>query len=452
MYRIEKDSVGELNVPKDSYFGVHSLRAKSNFPITNQQMDSDFIISLAQVKKATALANFELGLLPTEKKIAIISAADEIISGKLHEHMIVDPVQGGAGTSSNMNINEILTNRGIELLGGQKGDFTVLHPNDDVNKGQSTNDVYPTAGKLTMLKKIPALMSELQRLSGAFKQKADEFKDIMKLGRTQLSDAVPMSLGQEFHAYHSVVERGIKRLKHVQSEMETINLGGTAIGTGITAHPSLSQTVLPILNDITEETLSLSDDLVDGTQNIEQYVVLSDVIKSIALSLSKIANDIRLLSSGPNSGIGEITIPARQNGSSIMPGKINPVIPEVLNQCAFIVVGNNTTISMAVEAGQLELNAFEPVVFYKLIESFQVMTNGIQTFIDHCVVGIEANAARCQQNLEQSTYLATVLSESIGYTQAADIAKLSLESGKTIRDIAEARGLHIAVPTQSVLR
>ncbi len=443
MYRIEKDSVGELEIPIDSYYGVHSLRAKINFPITNQSLDQDFIISLAEVKKAMALANHQLGLLSDEKARAIVQASDEIINGKWHDQFIVDPIQGGAGTSSNMNVNEVITNRAIEILGGVKGDFSIIHPNDDVNKGQSTNDVYPTAGKLTMLKKVPMLMSELDRLSDVLKDKADAFRDIQKLGRTQLSDAVPMTLGQEFHAYYSVVKRNMKRLEHVKSEITAVNLGGTAIGTGITAHTELSETVLPYLNAITDQQMTIADDLVDGTQNIEQYVALSDTLKVIAISLSKIANDIRLLSSGPNSGIGEIIIPARQNGSSIMPGKINPVIPEVLTQCAFVVMGNNSVIGSAAEAGQLELNAFEPVVFHKLLESFQVLTNGISTFIDHCVIDIEANEERCYDNLERSTYLATVLSETIGYTKAAEIAKESLTTGKTIREIALQQGISI---------
>ncbi|MEG2938383.1 MAG: lyase family protein, partial [Vagococcus sp.] len=283
----------------------------------------------------------------------------------------------------------------------------------------------------------------LERLAEVFELKSIEFKDIQKLGRTQLSDAVPMTLGQEFHAYYSVTKRNMKRLSHVRQELLDINLGGTAIGTGITAHKDLSETVLPYLNTITDEELEIADDLVDGTQNIEQYVALSDTLKVIAISLSKIANDIRLLSSGPNSGLGEIMIPARQNGSSIMPGKINPVIPEVLTQCAFVVMGNNTIIGSAAEAGQLELNAFEPVVFHKLLESFQVLTNGIGTFIDHCVTGIEANEERCYDNLERSTYLATVLSETIGYTKAAEIAKESLATGQTIREIAEEQGISI---------
>lgn len=441
MSRIERDSIGELAVPKDSYYGVHSLRAKTNFDITGQPFSTDFIQSLAQVKKAVALANHRLGLLSEEKMTAITQAATEIIDGQFHDQFIVDPVQGGAGTSSNMNINEMIANRGIELLGGEKGDFSVLHPIDDVNMGQSTNDVFPTAGKLTMLKQIPLLLEQLEALSRSFKNKSEEFKDILKIGRTQLSDAVPLTLGQEFHAYHSVTKRGIKRLQAAVSEMESINLGGTAIGTGITADPLLSETVLPILNDITGENLTIAEDLIDGTQNIDCFLVISNVLKTIALSLSKVANDIRLLSSGPRAGIGEIIIPSKQNGSSIMPGKINPVIPEVLTQCAFIVAGNNTTISMAVEAGQLELNAFEPVIFYKLLESFQLLTNGIYTFRVNCVDGIQADEVRCHENLERSTYLATVLSKTIGYTESSDIAQESLETGMSIREVARKRGV-----------
>ncbi|MGX6978250.1 aspartate ammonia-lyase [Vagococcus elongatus] len=441
MSRIERDSVGELAVPKNSYYGVHSLRAKRNFDITGQAFSTDFIQSLAQVKKAAALANYRLGLLSEEKMTAITKAATEIIEGQFHDQFIVDPVQGGAGTSSNMNINEMIANRGIEILGGEKGDFSILHPIDDVNMGQSTNDVFPTAGKLTILKQIPLLLEQLEGLSRSFKNKSEEFKDVLKLGRTQLSDAVPLTLGQEFHAYYSVTERGIKRLKAAVFEMESINLGGTAIGTGITADPLLSETVLPILNDITGENLTIAEDLIDGTQNIDCYLVISNVLKTIALSLSKVANDIRLLSSGPRAGIGEIIIPSRQNGSSIMPGKINPVIPEVLTQCAFVVAGNDTTISMAVEAGQLELNAFEPVIFYKLLESFLLLTNGIHTFTVNCVDGIQADEVRCQENLERSTYLATVLSKTIGYTESADIAQESLETGMSIREVARKHGV-----------
>lgn len=435
--RIEKDSVGYLEIPEESYYGVHTQRAVNNFNITGRKLDSDFIISLAQVKKAVAQANAELNVLPKEKTKAITKAADELIEGKLHEAILVDPIQGGAGTSSNMNINEVIANRAIELLGGEKGDYSLVNPNDDVNKGQSTNDIYPTAGKLTMLKKVPKLMEQLDALSKTFLEKAEAFQDIMKLGRTQLQDAVPITLGQEFHAYYSVIKRGMKRLTIAKEEMQSINIGGTAIGTGISAHPELSKTALKNLRAITGEALVISDDLVDATQNVESLVVLSDALKAIAVSLSKIANDIRLLSSGPKTGIGEIKIPARQNGSSIMPGKINPVIPEVMNQCAFLVMGNNVTIGLAAEHGQLELNAFEPIIFYKLIESFEALTNGVQTFNENCIKGIEADRERCQENLERSTYMATPLAEKIGYAQAADIAKESVETGKTVKEIAK---------------
>ncbi|MGX6961296.1 aspartate ammonia-lyase [Vagococcus xieshaowenii] len=435
--RLEKDSVGYLEIPDESYYGVHTQRAVHNFNITGRRLDKDFIISLAEVKKALAQANYDLGVLSEKKMTAITKSAEEIIGGKLHDEILVDPIQGGAGTSSNMNINEVIANRAIELLGGTKGDYDLVNPNDDVNKGQSTNDIYPTAGKLTMLKKIPKLMEQLYLLRDTFLEKSKEFDDVIKLGRTQLQDAVPITLGQEFHAYYSVIKRGIKRLETAKKEMESINLGGTAIGTGISAHPKLSETVLTKLVNITGEPLEISDDLVDATQNVENYVVLSDALKAIAISLSKIANDIRLLSSGPKTGIGEIKIPAKQNGSSIMPGKINPVIPEVMNQCSFLVMGNNVTIGLAAEHGQLELNAFEPIIFYKLIESFEVLTHGVETFNENCVKGIEADRDRCRENLERSTYMATPLAEKIGYARAADIAKESVASGRTVKEIAK---------------
>lgn len=440
MNRVEKDSIGEMSIPFASYYGVNSARAKENFQISGKKLDVDFIISFAEVKKACAKANGKLGILEDFKMNAIIQACDEIISGEFHDQFIVDPMQGGAGTSSNMNTNEVIANRAIEILTGSKGDYSLINPNDDVNKGQSTNDVYPTAGKLTMLKKVSILVKQLIRLEDALLKKSIEFKNIMKLGRTQLSDAVPLTLGQEFHAYYTAIKRCHKRLALTRTEMMTINLGGTAIGTGIRSHSDFSQVVIKELNEITHSEFIIAEDMIDNTQNIESYSTLSDSLKALSLGISKIANDIRLLSSGPRSGIGEIKIPEKQNGSSIMPGKINPVIPEIVNQCAFAVVGNNLTISMAVEGGQLELNAFEPVIFYRLLESFQLLTNAIDTFVTNCIVGIEANEERCKELLDRSTYLATALSEKVGYGEAARIAKKSLKEDKSVREIAIEEG------------
>lgn len=441
MFRQESDSVGVLNIPETAYYGVNAARAKNNFNITGELLETDFIISLAEIKKAAALANAELGMIEVNVAGAIVDAANEVIAGAFHDHFIVDPLQGGAGTSSHMNMNEVLANRAIELLGGVKGDYSIVHPIDDVNKGQSTNDVYPTAGKLTFLKKMRGLEVALERLIEVFSQKADQFKTIKKIGRTQLSDAVPLTLGDEFHAYYSVMKRNLKRLKQVKIELCTLNMGGTAIGTGITTHPQFSAKLLPILCALSGESLTIAEDLIDGTQNIEGYVALSDTLKVAAISLSKIANDIRLLSSGPRAGIGELIIPVKQNGSSIMPGKINPVIPEIVNQCAFVVIGNNVTITMAAEGGQLELNAFEPVIFYKLLESFNLLEKSITTFVDNCLMDIVANEARCKELLEQSMYLSTSLSETVGYAEAASITKRALSSGKTIREVALEEGV-----------
>ncbi|WP_347340587.1 aspartate ammonia-lyase [Vagococcus allomyrinae] len=441
MFREEHDSVGSLRIPGEAYYGVNAKRAYDNFQITDSRLEPIFIESLAQVKKAGALANLKLGELKPMIGETIIQVADELLEGKLTGDMIVDPIQGGAGTSSNMNINEIIANRGIELLGGEKGQYHLLSPNDHVNKGQSTNDVFPTAGKLTFLKLIDQLLIVLEELADSFKEKSLAFATIQKMGRTQLSDAVPITVGAEFKAYYTVTKRNIKRLTACKEEIRYVNMGGTAIGTGLSAHSQFSQTIIGYLREVTGLDIAVAEDLIDSTQNVEAFGVVSDVLKTIALSSSKIANDIRLLSSGPRTGIGELIIPARQNGSSIMPGKINPVIPEVVTQGAFLVAGNNVTISMAIEGGQLELNAFEPVIFHKLIESFHVLTNTLASFNEHCIKGIQVNASRCQELLEKSTYLTTSLAEYIGYEQAALIAKESLQLNRTVKEVALSKGI-----------
>lgn len=441
MYRQESDSVGVLEVPIDAYYGVNAYRAFQNFQITNQKLHPLFIESLVEVKKAAALANMELKEIPYAVGKAIVQAADEMLDQKWINEMIVDPIQGGAGTSANMNINEVLANRAIELLGGQKGDYTLVNPNDHVNCGQSTNDVFPTAGKMTFLKQIAIFAEQLSQLEHSFAEKAKQYENVKKMGRTQLSDAVPITVGAEFNAYRSVTQRNLRRLLSVQKEIEYINLGGTAIGTGISAHPDFSEKVVQTLRQISGLEINLAEDLVDATQNVESFAVLSDVLKTIAISTSKIANDIRLLSSGPRTGIGELEIPAKQNGSSIMPGKINPVIPEVLTQCAYLVVGNNTTVSMAVESGQLELNAFEPVMFYKIMESFEVLTRSFATFNENCVKGIKVNEQRCHELLENSTCLTTPLAHFIGYKAAAQIAHKSLATQRSVREVALDEGV-----------
>lgn len=436
MMRMEHDSIGNLVVPPEAYYGVQSMRCYHNFQITGQRLNPQFIIALAQVKKAAAISNHQAGELPTQITQAIVMACDEIIEGKLHDQFIVDPLQGGAGTSANMNANEVIANRAIEILGGTKGDYTVVHPNDHVNCSQSTNDVIPTAGKLTALALLPRAIAQLDRLYNALLDKSVEFDHIIKMGRTQMQDAVPIRLGQSFHAYASVVRRDITRLERVQDDLHTVNLGGTAIGTAINVPPVYFKQIATNLAQVVGLPITQAEDLIDCTQNLDCFVQVSGGLKTCALSLSKMANDLRLLSSGPRTGFSEINLPAKQNGSSIMPGKVNPVIPEIVSQVAYSIAGNDTTISMCAEAGQLELNAFEPVLFYKLFESIQTLEGAVSTFVDNCIKGITANEHHCQELLNQSVGTVTALCPKLGYEKSAQIAKKSLATGTPVRQLA----------------
>ena len=434
-YRTEKDSIGEKKVPEDVYYGVQSLRAAENFHITGLNMHPEIINSLAYIKKAAAITNCEIGILDKDRATAIVQACDEIIEGKFHKDFIVDPIQGGAGTSLNMNANEVIANRAIEILGGKKGDYSVVNPNDHVNCGQSTNDVIPTAGKMTSLRLLRVLKEELLRLHKAFAQKAEEFDHVIKIGRTQMQDAVPIRLGQEFHAYSVAVLRDINRMDKAMDEMRFLNMGGTAIGTGINADKVYLNRIVPNLVEVSGMDFVQAFDLIDATQNLDPFVAVSGSIKACAVTLSKIANDLRLMSSGPRAGFGEINLPPKQNGSSIMPGKVNPVIPEVVNQVAFNVIGNDITITMAAEAGQLELNAFEPIIFYCMFQSIDTLAYAVRTFVDNCVSGITANEERCEELAENSIGLITAISPHVGYQKAADIAKKALKTGKSVRSL-----------------
>lgn len=434
-YRTEKDSIGEKKVPEDVYYGVQSLRAAENFHITGLNMHPEIINSLAYIKKAAAITNCEIGILDKDRATAIVQACDEIIEGKFHKDFIVDPIQGGAGTSLNMNANEVIANRAIEILGGKKGDYSVVNPNDHVNCGQSTNDVIPTAGKMTSLRLLKVLKEELLRLHKAFAQKAEEFDHVIKIGRTQMQDAVPIRLGQEFHAYSVAVLRDINRMDKAMDEMRFLNMGGTAIGTGINADKAYLNRIVPNLVEVSGMDFVQAFDLIDATQNLDPFVAVSGAIKACAVTLSKIANDLRLMSSGPRAGFGEINLPPKQNGSSIMPGKVNPVIPEVVNQVAFNVIGNDITITMAAEAGQLELNAFEPIIFYCMFQSIDTLAYAVRTFVDNCVSGITANEERCEELAENSIGLITAISPHVGYQKAADIAKKALKTGKSVRSL-----------------
>ncbi len=450
-WRTEKDSIGTKEVPEDVYYGVQSLRAAENFRITGLSMHPEVINSLAQIKKAAAITNCEVGLLDKKIAEAIVQACDEITAGKLHDEFIVDPIQGGAGTSINMNANEVIANRAIEILGGEKGDYSIVHPNDHVNCGQSTNDVIPTAGKITSLKLLKNAKKELERLYEALCAKAKEFDAIIKMGRTQMQDAVPIRLGQEFQAYSAAIRRDITRMETAQEEMKCLNLGGTAIGTGINADEKYLKRIVPNLAEITGMDLVQAYDLIDATQNLDPFVAVSGAVKACAVTLSKIANDFRLMSSGPRCGFAEINLPAKQNGSSIMPGKVNPVIPEVVNQVAFNIIGNDVTITMAAEAGQLELNAFEPITFYCLFQSIDTLAYAVETFVDNCVTGITANEERCKELVENSVGIVTALSPHVGYAKAAAIAKEAINTGTSVRKLILKEGILTEAELEEIL-
>ncbi len=433
--RIERDSIGTVEIPDGAYYGVQSLRAQQNFPLSRQPMQPEMIESLVEIKKAAAMANCMAGSLSVEYRDAIVAACNEILDGALRDQFVVDPIQGGAGTSANMNANEVIANRATELLGGKLGNF-IVHPNDHVNMSQSTNDVFPSAGKLTALKLVNRLILSLDSLISAFYSKADEFKDIVKLGRTQLQDAVPVRLGQEFAAWAKALERGVSRIRHARKEMLVLNMGATAIGTSINATKEYVDNVVRVLAYEMGENFVQAEDLIDATQNPDSFVALSGAIKNCALVMSKISNDLRLLSSGPRGGFEEIKLPARQHGSSIMPGKINPVMPEVVSQVAFRIAGNDVTISMAAEAGQLELNAFEPILFHSLFESISLLRRVSIVFEEYCVSGIEADREGCMRNLMNSTAVATALVPVIGYEAATKIVKTALHEGRQVLDVA----------------
>ena len=448
--RIEKDSVGELAVPEEAYYGVQSKRGCDNFQISGHRMHANFIKNITLIKKAAAKTNGKYGYISKDIEKAICTACDEILEGKFDDQFITDAIQGGAGTSVNMNVNEVIANRATELLGGKKGEY-LCHPNDHVNMAQSTNDVIPTAGKLTALDLAATLLENMERLILALTAKAVEFDDVVKMGRTQLQDAVPVRLGQEFQAYANALKRDHARIKNVLSEMQVVNLGGTAIGTALNAKKEYLNEVVPALSKECGYSLQQAADLIDGTQNLDGFVSVSATLKTCAVNLSKMSNDLRLMSSGPKTGLAEITLPAKQNGSSIMPGKINPVIPEVVSQVAFLVIGNDVTVSMAAEGGQLELNAFEPVIFYKLFESLTCLANAVKTLTVNCVEGIVANRERCEELLHSSVGVVTALCPYIGYKQAAAIAKEALKTGKKVKELVLSYGLMDEATLEKVL-
>jgi aspartate ammonia-lyase len=440
--RREKDLLGEREIPADRYFGVQTLRAVENFPITGIPIAQypHLIKALAAVKHAAALANRDLELLESEKAAVIAKAAEEIRAGALHHEFVVDVIQGGAGTSTNMNANEVIANRALELSGHKKGEYAVIHPNNHVNLSQSTNDVYPTALRIAAQFALHELESALGQLKDAFIAKSREFDDIVKMGRTQLQDAVPMTLGQEFHAYGVTIGEDIDRLREAGTLIREINMGATAIGTGINTDPRYAEIVRRHLSAVTGLDLVTSPDLVEATQDTGAFVQLSGILKRIAVKVSKICNDLRLLSSGPRAGLNEINLPAMQPGSSIMPGKVNPVIPEVVNQVCFQVVGNDLTVTMAAEAGQLQLNVFEPVIAFNLFQSVDMLSQACHVMREKCVVGITANRDRIRQLLERSIGIVTALVPYIGYEKASAVAQEALEADRGVYELVLEKG------------
>jgi aspartate ammonia-lyase len=441
--RVEHDLLGEREVPDAALYGVQTLRALENFPITGVPLREypDLIEALAAVKEAAALANTELGLLPAEVSSAVVRAAREIRAGRHHEHFLVDMIQGGAGTSTNMNANEVIANRALELMGRPRGDYDVVHPNNHVNLSQSTNDVYPTALKIALHTSIEDLRAALRDLCAAFLAKSVEFAPHIKMGRTQLQDAVPMTLGQEFGAFAHTMLEDVDRLMEAQALIREINMGATAIGTGITASRGYAELVRRHLSELTGLALITAPDLVEATADTGAFVQLSGVLKRTAVKLSKICNDLRLLSSGPRAGFGEINLPPMQPGSSIMPGKVNPVIPEVVNQVCFDVIGGDVTVTMAAEAGQLQLNVFEPVIAYRLLSSIDTMKNACVVLRERCIEGITANPDRMRHFVEHSIGIVTALVPVLGYETSTEIAKVALETGQGVYDLVCDRGL-----------
>jgi aspartate ammonia-lyase len=441
--RIEHDLLGEREVPYEFYYGIQTLRAMENFNISGITLNFYPVVieALAAVKMAATKANYDLGLLTEPITNAIVQACDEIIKGKLHSHFVVDMIQGGAGTSTNMNANEVIANRALEILGYDRGEYDHCHPNNHVNLSQSTNDAYPTAIKIALLNANTMLVEVLRCLIDSFRAKGVEFADVLKMGRTQLQDAVPMTLGQAFEAYAVTLQEEVDRLEQNAGLFLTVNMGATAIGTGINAAPGYSEKCIKHLRDITGLDVRLAENLIEATQDTGSFIMFSSAVKRLAVKLSKICNDLRLLSSGPRTGINEINLPPMQPGSSIMPGKVNPVIPEVVNQIAFKVIGNDLTVTLGVEAGQLELNVMEPVIVHSIFESIEILKNGMTTLKYKCIDGITANKEHCREMVYNSIGLVTALNPVLGYEASTQLAKEALENNRGVYELVLEKNL-----------
>ncbi|MDR3553029.1 MAG: aspartate ammonia-lyase [Clostridia bacterium] len=439
--RIERDLLGEMELDDGCYYGIHTARALSNFSITGVPVHRELVLALVTVKKAAALTNAGAGLLDEETARAIEQACDEILAGALADQFPVDCMQGGAGTSDNMNVNEVLANRAIELLGGKKGDYSLVHPIDHVNRSQSTNDVFPTAVRIAAIRMLKPVSEQFARLQSALQRKEEEFSTVLKVGRTELQDAVPVTLGQEFGAWAQAFARDRWRLYKAEERLRQVNIGGTAVGTGINAPRAYIFNMIENLRSLTGIGLARAEYMMDPTQNCDVFVEVSGLLKASAVNLAKVAGDLRLLSSGPRAGIGEILLPAVQSGSSIMPGKVNPVIAEAVSQAAFQIMADDLAVTLAAQAGQLELNAFLPLIAKNLFEMLELLDHVLEIFIDRCVTGIRADETRCAALLEGSLSTVTALTGYIGYDRASELAKYCLKTGKSVRQALLDQGI-----------
>jgi len=453
--RTEHDFLGSLEVPDDVYYGVQTMRAIENFRITGQKLDPDFIVALAQVKKAAALANMDTGRLPHEIGDVLVRAADEVIAGEMFDQFPVDPIQGGAGTSVNMNMNEVLCNRALELRGEEKGRYDIISPNNHANMAQSTNDAFPTGIKVCLSAKGTRFVLSLDRLAAELERKATAYRGILKMGRTHLQDAVPITLGQEMGSYASAVRRSIRRIRYVLRHIHTINMGGTAVGTGLNAEPAYIKAVAKRLSEVTGEQYRTSQNIIDATNNTDAFADVSSALKNAGLVLIKLANDFRLMASGPRCGLNELHLPMRQPGSSIMPGKVNPVIAEVLDQACYQVIAGDLAVTLAVENGQFELNVMEPVMAFNMFNSLNCLTRAVDTFVEKLLVDLTPNVDQCQKWLDNSVGIVTALLPHIGYEKSAELAREAYTTGKPIREIVLDCGLlskkeldHILSPRQ----
>ncbi|MGB9885599.1 MAG: aspartate ammonia-lyase [Moorellales bacterium] len=450
--RLEKDLLGTLPVPEDAYYGIHTQRAKENFAVSGWPVHPELIWALALVKKAAALANMELGLLEERVGRAIVQAAEELAEGRWRDQIVVDAFQGGAGTSTNMNVNEVLANRAVELLGGKKGDYSLVHPLDHVNLGQSTNDVYPTALRVAAIKLVRDLARALAELQGALQEKERQFAGLLKVGRTQLQDAVPVTLGQEFAAWAEALARDWWRLYKAEERLRQVNLGGTAVGTGLNASRRYIFRVIEILRELTGFGLARAENPVEATQNADLFAEVSGLVKTAAVNLAKISGDLRLLSSGPKAGLAEIRLPEVQAGSSIMPGKVNPVIPEMVTQVAYQVMAADVAVNLAAASGQLELNAFLPLVAHNLLHSMEMLARAARLLADRCIRGIEADAGRCAELLNRSQAVITAFVPYIGYEKATELARRAAAEDRPVTELLLEEGLFTREEIQAVLR